>query len=149
MKFDEFCNNLRTGRNIIHNKNAFQWGAYYPLVDRILACTMAGGYLLGVYLSGGEPAWGVYLLEGVPARGCTCPGEYLLGVYLPGQCTSLGGVPAQGVYLIWGCTCLGECTCLGGVPAWGNCLGGVPTQGGTCPGTPPCEQNDWQTGVKT
>ena len=49
------------------------------------------GYLLGVYLPGGVPAQGVYLL-----------GVYLPGVYLP------GGVPA------WGGGCLpGRCTCLG------------------------------------
>ena len=46
----------------------------------------------------------------------------------------------------------------GGVPAWGYLLGGTRQgvylpggtyPGGTCPGTPPCEQNDWETGVKT
>ena len=57
-----------------NNKNALQWDAYRPLVDRIPACTVAGG-----------------------------------------KVTAQGGVPAQGVYLPGGCTCLGS-TCLG-VPA--------------------------------
>ena len=33
---------------IVNNKNAFQWDAYHPLVDRIPACTGQGG---GVYPS--------------------------------------------------------------------------------------------------
>ena len=40
--------------NII-NKNAFQWDAYRPVVDRILACTAQGGGCL----SGGMSAQGV------------------------------------------------------------------------------------------
>ena len=51
-------------------KNAFQWDAYCPLVDRIPACT----------------AQGVYLPGGVPAGGCTFP-----GMYLPVGCTCPGG----------------------------------------------------------
>ena len=50
--------------NKCFNKNAFQWDAYCPLVDRIPACTVGG-----VYLSGG-----VYLPGGVSAWECTCPG---------------------------------------------------------------------------
>ena len=47
---------------------------------------------------------------------------------------------------------------LGGVPARGGVFGpkgggyqpvGYLVPGGTWPGTPPREQNDWQTGVKT
>ena len=45
------------------------------------------------------------------------------------------GVPAGGTFP-------GGCTCQGGVPAWGR---GVPAWGVYAP----CEQNDWQTGVKT
>ena len=58
------------------------------------------------------------------------------GVYLPGGVPAGQGVylPGEGVYLPRG----GGCTCQG-----------VTCRGGTCPGTPPCEQNDWQTGVKT
>ena len=41
------------------NKNAFQWDAYRPLVDRIPVCTVVGGVYLprGVYLpkGGGVP----------------------------------------------------------------------------------------------
>ena len=69
------------------------------------------------------------------------------GVYLPGGCTCLGGVPVWEVYMPRGwCTCLGGCTCprgvyltKGGVPTQGGvpAQGGVPTWGGTCPGTPP------------
>ena len=72
---------------LIQNENAFQWDAYCPLVDRIRACTVAGGgYLLkGVYLPGQ----------------CTCP----MG------CTCPGGVPAQGE----GVTCQGG-TCPGNPP---------------------------------
>ena len=81
---------------------------------------------------------------GVPVSG----GTWSHRVYLP------GGVPAWGVYLHRGCTCLGgvpgprglyppgECSCLGGTWSWGwgcTCLGvylvpgvyllgGVPTQ---------------------
>ena len=61
------------------------------------------------------------LLPVSPSMHCSRGG----GVYLP------GGAPTGG-------------TCPGGVPA-----GGCTCPGGTCPGTPlPCEQNDWQTGVK-
>ena len=49
------------------NKNAFQWDAYRPLVDRIPAYTVQGAYLN----RGGVPAWGI------PAAGC-----------LPGVCVS-------------------------------------------------------------
>ena len=47
------------------HKNAFQWDAYRPLVNRIPACTVAGGVPAqeGVYLPGG-----VYLPKGVPAQ---------------------------------------------------------------------------------
>ena len=62
-------------------KNAFQWDAYRPLVDRIPTCS----------------------------GGCTCPGRvYLLrGVYLPGGVPAQGGCTYQGVYLPGGCTCPG------------------------------------------
>ena len=78
------CQNLPRGgvprNNMVGNKNAFQWDAYRPLVDRIPACTVAGGTC-----PGGEPAQG----------GCT----------YPGGCTSLGGVPAQGGVPARGGTC--------------------------------------------
>ena len=77
-------------------------------------------------------------------RGCTWSGG------VPGP---WGGVPGLGVYLVPGGVYLvpGVYLVLGGVPSWGGKpgLGGCTlSQGGTCPGTPPCEQNDWQTGVK-
>ena len=72
--------------------------------------------------------------------------------YLPAWTAPGGGTFPRGVYLPGGCTCQGG-TCPGGVPARGCTC--VPAQRGvylprgcTCPGTPPCEQNDWQTGVK-
>ena len=69
----------RAPHGYINDKNAFQWNAYRPLVDRIPACIVAGG-------------------EGVPAQeGCTCQGVPAWGVYLPR------------VYLPGGCTCPGEC----------------------------------------
>ena len=40
------------------NKNAFQWDAYRPLVDRIPAHTVRGVNLHRGYLPGGVPAWG-------------------------------------------------------------------------------------------
>ena len=69
---------------LIQNENASQWDAYCPLVDRIPACTVAGG---GVPAQGGVPARSVYLSDGV----------YLLrGVYLPrGRGCTCQGVPAQ------------------------------------------------------
>ena len=54
--------------------------------------------------------------------------------YLP-ACTA----PGEG-----GCTCRGGCTCPGSVPARRVYLPGVPAQV-----LSPCEQNDWQTVVKT
>ena len=67
------------------------------------------------------------------------------GVHAQGECTSPGG------YIRPGGVPARECTCQGGLPARGvPAQGGVPARGSTCPGTPPsCEQNDWQTGVKT
>ena len=68
-----------------------------------------------------------------------------------GGCTFLGGgVPARGVYLPRGCTCLG------GVPAWGvSAGGGVPARGmGYLPGGvylprySPRGQNSWHTLLK-
>ena len=117
-----------------YHKNAFQWDAYRPLVDRIPACTVAGGV----------PTWGCTCLGGCtcPGGGCTCPeggvsawrrylpGGTCLGVYLP------GGVPAKGG------TCPGGVYLPGGVPARGMYLPG----GGTCPGTPPVDR---ETPVKT
>ena len=53
----------------------------------------------------------------------------------------------SGVYLLWGCTwSWGVYLVPGCVPGPGGCTWS--REGGTCPGTPPCEQNDWQTGVK-
>ena len=128
-----------------YHKNAFQWDAYRPLVDRIPACTVAGGV----------PAWGCTCLGGgctCLGGGCTCPegGCICLGAvpargYLPGGVPAWGvparGVPVQGgvsarVYLPGGCTCQGGVMYLPG----GTCLGG------TCPGTPPVDR---QTPVKT
>ena len=54
---------------LINNKNAFQWDAYRPLIDRIPACTVAGGG--GTCLGGTCPG-------GVPAMGGTCPGTPLV-----------------------------------------------------------------------
>ena len=48
-----------------NNKNAFQWDAYRPLVDRIPACTAQRG---GGVPAGGVPAQGVVPDQGgVPA----------------------------------------------------------------------------------
>ena len=91
---------------------------------------------------------------GTDCRGVYLPGVYLLGgvpawgVYLPRGCTCLGGAPAQGVYLpggvpAWGVYLPGG-TCLGvylpgGVPAWEcTCPGGVPAQGVYLPGGCTC-----------
>ena len=92
-----------------------------PLVARISQHALLWEvYLLGVYLTGGYTWPGVYLLGGyLPGGGSTCPME----VYLLMGCTCSGVVPAHGVYLL---------------------REGVPAQV-----VPPCEQNDWQTGVKT
>ena len=60
---------------IISNKNAFQWDAYRPLVDRIRACTAHGGG--GVFTGGGG---------GLSAQGGVCTGG------LPGGGSSQGGV---------------------------------------------------------
>ena len=90
-------------------RNAFQWDAYRPLVDRSPPCTVGGG---------GVPAGGCTCPEGVPTRGEYLPrGVYLLGKGAPAWgCTCPGGVPAPGVYLSQGMS--------GGVPA----EGGVPAQ---------------------
>ena len=37
----------------ISNKNAFQWDAYRPLVDRIPACTVQGGVYPSMHWAGG------------------------------------------------------------------------------------------------
>ena len=73
------------------HKNAFQWDAYCPLVDRIPACTVPGG---------------------VPAGGCTCPGD----VPAQGWCTCQGVYLPRGEYLSGGCTCRGGVTCPGTAP---------------------------------
>ena len=67
---------------LFRNKNAFQWDAYRPLVDRILACTAQRGVSA---LGRGVCPGGVYLPRGVSAR----------------RCLPRGVVPAQG----GGCTC--------------------------------------------
>ena len=64
-------------------RNAFQWGAYCPLVARISQHALLWG--------GGVPAQGMYLPRGVPAQ----------GVYLPRECTCLGGVPTLGGVPAW------------------------------------------------
>ena len=38
-----------------------------------------------------------HALPGVPVRGCTCPGVPAWGMYMPGGCTCLGDVPVGGV----------------------------------------------------
>ena len=89
----EYFSKLSTKRTVsINNKNAFQWDAYRPLVDRIAACTVAGGYT---------------------CPGGTCPG----GGGIPAQ-----WVPAQGGVNAWGCTCLGGVPVWRSVPAWGGYL---------------------------
>ena len=85
---------LRGAGDALVNKNAFQWDACHPLVDRTPACT------------GRE---GGYLHREVSAKGGVCP----------------EGMSTQG-------------RCLADTP--------FPDQRQT---PPPCEQNDWQTGVKT
>ena len=97
----------------MRNKNAFQWDAYRPLVDRMLECASRGGLVLGgppggrvcsgggvIPARGGSPcprggvvpAWGVSLPRGVSAP----MGEGLLrGGVLPAS----GGLPALGVSL--------------------------------------------------
>ena len=66
------------------NKNAFQWDAYRPLVDRIPACTVCGG--------GGIPACtGQGACVGIPA--CNGQGGVYLGV------SAQGGVCHGGVCL--------------------------------------------------
>ena len=117
-----------------------------------------GVYLVpgGVPGSGGCTwFWGVYLVPGVGGvPGPGGPG----GVPGPGRCTwqVLGGVPGwgipRGVYLVWGVHLVpGGVPGLGGVPGQGVYLvwGDVPGQGvyldgpGGCTwsGTPPCGQN--------
>ena len=139
--------------NLCVNKNAFQWDAYRPLVDRIPACTVAWGctcqggvhtqrgvYLLGVYLPGWCTCqrWSVPVQRVYLHRGCTHPGGCICqGVYLPGGCT------CQGVYLPRGCTRQGVYLTGGYLPRRCTCPG-VYLSGGTCPGIPPREQNDWQ-----
>ena len=53
------------------NKNAFQWDEYRPLVDRIPACTMAGGCTC---LGGGGTFPGGFPPGGCTSSGGTCPG---------------------------------------------------------------------------
>ena len=108
---------------------------------------------------------------GVSAHGVCLPGGVCLGGVCPGGCVSFPGGFAQGCLpRVRGCL-PGGCLprgCLPGegvsaqgrvclprrVSAYGGvCPGGVFAQGGVCLGVsgrhPPCEQNDWQTGVKT
>ena len=104
-----------------------------------------------IHCSGGLLVLGA----GVPGPGgCTWSlGVYLVqGVYLvPGECTwSWGMYLVMLVYLVWGVVSLvlGEYLVSGGVPGprgWGCTW----SQGGHLPMYSPCEQNDWQTGVKT
>ena len=76
--------------NLKINKNAFQWDAYRPLVDRIPACTGQGRGCLPVgCLLEGVCLGGIYL-EGGVCLGGVCPGE----VSAQGRCLPLvpGGV---------------------------------------------------------
>ena len=58
----------------ISKKNAFQWDAYHPLVDRIPACTGQGGVCPGEgCLPRGVSAWGVACLGLSAGGGCLCP----------------------------------------------------------------------------
>ena len=108
------CQNFNNYFNLLmqtkttHDKNAFQWEAYRPLVDRIPSMHCGRGHWC-VYL----PRWGCTWHGGVPSQGVPA-----------GECTCLGGVPTRGVYLAVaegvlarGCTCSwgGGCTCQEGV----------------------------------
>ena len=132
---EQFCYKYNT--NSLHNKNAFQWDAYRPLVDRIPPCTVRG-------VEGGLPLvlWGV-CLPLVLGRGV-----YAQGGIWPGGCLSLvlGGVCPRGVSASGprGCLFRGVSRgwCLGGVcprgvsasGPRGVCPRGVSAWGGVCPG---------------
>ena len=47
------CVQLYNSEHLRSNKNAFQWDAYHPLVDRTQACTAQGGVCPRGCLSGG------------------------------------------------------------------------------------------------
>ena len=79
--------------------------------------------------------------------------------YLPACTARGGGVPGPGGYLVWrGTWSQGVYLVPGGVPGPRGCTwsgGGTWSPGSvpgprecTCPGTPPCEQNSWQTPMK-
>ena len=122
---------------------------YLPACTAQGGCTWSRRSVPGPGGGGVPGPGGVYLVQGggVPGpRGCTwswgCvpgPGVYLVpgGVPCPGVCVPR---PRVCVYLV-----LGRCNWSGGVPGAGGCAW---SQGSICPGTPPCEQKDWQTGVK-
>ena len=86
---------------ISRNKNAFQWDAYRPLVDRIPAYTVQGGVCLG----GVSAPWGC-LPRGV-CPGGVCPGGPAWGGCLPGGMSGQG-VSGQGC-LPGGCLPSGGC----------------------------------------
>ena len=123
---------------ILIHKNAFQWDAYRPLVDRIPACTahVEGVCPGGVYLPGGTYPREVYLPGGVPGPGGGgVPAQG--GVYLPGGVPGLG----EGVYLARGVSALGVYMPVG-VPARGC----IPACNGADTLPPPVDR---QTPVKT
>ena len=92
------------------DKNAFQWDAYRPLIDRILACNVQGVY----------PS--MHRARGCLPGGCL-PREICLGGVCPGGVCQEGGcLPMEGV-------CPGGCLPREG----GVCLAGVVWQ--TCPWT--------------
>ena len=113
----------------MRNKNAFQWDAYRPLVDRMLECASRGG---GGLVLGGPPggrvcSGGVLSLPG----GSPCPRGGRLS--LPGGSPCPGGcrLPWGRVCSGGGSPCLGGLPASGGLPAWGVSLPrGVSLPGG-------------------
>ena len=73
------------------NKNAFQWDAYRPLVDRIPACTGQGGGVSQNALARSECLPGGVCLGSVYSGG-VCPGGVCPRGCLPGWCLPRGGI---------------------------------------------------------
>ena len=130
---------MRTPCLLTISQHALCRGMYIP------ACT-GQGVCVSQHAMGRGGVWQGCLAEGCLPVG-VCPGGCLFGGVCPGGCLPRG-VSAQGV-----------CLPRGGVSAQG-----VSAQGCVCPGVArhppvgvsaqglpdtPCEQNDWQTGVKT